>query len=361
MAKMDLEDVDIQDAPPLKGVHTSAPDPSFDPLTASDADLAANYLPPRPDSRTAPTAFANWQRALGTRPRFVASAATPAAEPPPDKDKVFFTHPNDGRTQASSGNWSGGLVRPRNDDPLVLVQGRWIVPDTQSPGKNVPFASSVWVGLDGYDPASRVMPQIGTGQLYFLVPSPAGNLHVQTYVAWWQVWLKHHPRRGSIWQQPIPTMPIEPEDRFYGQVQKIDDLMMSFFLKNETRNVAFSAFYDLRADHAGDDLLPLECRTAEWVLERPTVPDADGVTPLSVPLANYGETAFTDCNAATQAPNGILSEFQLQRASLFRMNQWVELPSSKYALAPPDEEPGRLTSLPRRIGDDALLMRYIGR
>jgi hypothetical protein len=353
--------VDTQDALALKGIHTSAPDPSFDPITASDDDLKANYLPPRPDSRAAPAAFANWQRALGTRPRFVASVANPVAKPPPSgKDRVFFTHSNDGRTQASSGNWSGGYVRPPNDDPLILVQGRWIVPHTQAPTKNTIFASSVWVGLDGYDPASRVMPQIGTGQAFIIIPVSGGFRIEQSYVAWWQVWLKRHPGKGMLWQQPIPSMPIAPEDRFYGQVQVIDDFTMSFFLKNETRNVAFSAFYDMRADHTGDDLLPLECRTAEWVVERPTVPDTDGVTPLSVPLADYGETAFTDCNAATRAPSGLLQEFQLQRARLFRMNQWVDLPSSTYALAPPDKEPGRLTSLPRRIGDDALLMRYVG-
>src|ERR1051326_1559306 len=100
---------------PLKGVHTSNPGPKFDPVTASNDELKANYLPPRPDARATPTAFANWQRALGTKPHYAPS--NPAKLAGADEDKIFVvTHPNDGRTQGSSGNWSGGYVRPSNDD-----------------------------------------------------------------------------------------------------------------------------------------------------------------------------------------------------------------------------------------------------
>jgi len=246
------------------------------------------------------------------------------------------------------------------------VQGRWFVPETAEAREGEAFSVSTWVGLDGYDPASRLMPQIGTGffSYAFRIPSPAGDIPIKVTLltAWWQVWRKRDSaksgRRLPQWQVEIPV-PIEMGDRIYGQVQIIDEHTVSLFFKNETMNSAYAAFYDMACDYAGPRLIPFEGRTAEWIVERPVIPlFEDERRPWSVPLADYGETSFTDCNAATLAANGTWSELQVQRARLVRMNEWEDV-NQAGQIALSSEFPGRLTSMPRRIGDDVLDMTYI--
>jgi hypothetical protein len=162
-----------------------------------------------------------------------------------------------------------------------------------------------------------------------------------------------------VWQIPTPV-PVAEHDRFYGQVQVLDDDIVSFFLKNETQNCAYAAYYDISQTYSGTDLWSFERRTANWILERSQIPlKPDGDAPLNAPLANYDETAFTDCNAATLNDDGTWREFQLQRARLIRMNEWKD-PAKGQRLALGSARPGRLTSMPRRVGYDALLMKYVG-
>src|SRR5260221_2293031 len=294
-------------ADPLKGIKTNFPDQSFDPLAASDEDLARHFLPPRPDSQQAPTAYANWERAMASRPRFPPNTLSSLLF---GKDIQIVTYANRTLTQGSSQNWSGGFVRPQNFDAMVLVQGRWIVPDTPVPKEGEVFASSVWIGFDGHDPASRIIPQIGTGQigLYFPKLSP---LPFDIQVVWWQLWLRENP---TLWQVQIP-IPVSRNDRFYGQVQAVDDVTISFYLKNETENVAYAAYYCMEGVDTASDLKPFELRTAEWIVERPRIPDPAGADVAFVPdFADYGETAFTDCNAVTEAADGTWQEVPLQRA-----------------------------------------------
>jgi hypothetical protein len=347
----------------LKGIKTNFPRDGFDALEASDDDLRTYFLPPRPNAQKTPIAFANWQRVMATRPAY------PKLVPEPrlGRDVRIRTRPNKSPTHASSRNWSGSMVRPWNRDDMSLVQGRWIVPETSEAKTDEAFSVSAWVGIDGYDPASRLMPQIGTGFFSYVIriPSPAGDLiYRQTLMtAWWQVWR----RQGELstgdlplpqWQVEIPV-PIEMGERIYGQVQVIDDYTVSLFLKNETTNSAYAAFYDMRCDYTGTNLIPFECRTAEWIVERPMIPFFDDASrPWSVPLADYGEISFTDCNAATLATDGTWTELQMQRARLVRMNEWDDVSKAGH-IALSSQFPGRLNSMPRRIDDDVLDMTFI--
>jgi hypothetical protein len=70
--------------------------------------------------------------------------------------------------------------------------------------------------------------------------------------------------------------------------------------------------------------------------------------PIPIPFADYGQTAFTDCNAVAVSDESGPQEFQLQRASLIRMNMWDDV-----------AHPGRLASQPGRIGEDVLEMSYV--
>jgi hypothetical protein len=334
----------------LKGIRISAIDAGFDPLTATDAQLLEHYFPPRPDPLRTPIAHASWAQAMESRPFCQGAPAPPGAF---GQNVVVLMRGLRTKSQESSRNWSGAFVRPRTFDSMALVQGRWTVPDTPRLMRGQPdFASSVWIGLDGHDPASRVMPQIGTGQLARVFPQTPNQPEtpVDAQVAWWQLWT----RGGrNLWQVPIP-IPVERRDSIYAQIHAFDDMRLSFFIKNETKNVAYASHYYFQDDYTSDAvdpaLRPLERRTAEWIVERPLSPDRLGpeAKPIALALAKYGTTTFTDCNAATAAPDGTLQEFQLQRAGLIRMNVWDE-PGHR----------GRLASKPERYGDRGIRMSYV--
>lgn len=307
----------------------AAPPPGFDAVAATPEDLARHCLPPRPDPRCTPIAFANWVRALASRPKFPHRAESDLSL------SVLSTWTNRSVSQASSRNWSGGVVRPRDLGRMVLVQGRWIVPDAPR-CDGVDTAASVWLGLDGYDPASRLMPQIGTAQ----IPPGISIDPLPEQFAWWQIW---HPnsRLKRI------RVALRRGDAIYAQVHLLASGMACLFLKNETANEAFCTWQPIPAESARRRF---ERRTAEWVVERPLTPKGkeDNKNLIARPLSDYGETAFTGCNAVTVDDDGRAREFQLQRAHLVRMNAWDD-PVVR----------GRVVSRAARIGDDALHMTYV--
>ncbi|WP_119422762.1 G1 family glutamic endopeptidase [Desertibaculum subflavum] len=331
----------------ISGIRTNFPKNPFDAIAASEEQLKAHFLPPRPDRTATPVAYANWIRAMASTPLYpdgIGHRIVPLSE------IAFLQRANRDTTQSSSRNWSGGMVRPHTFDGIALVQGSWTVPDTRAPAPGVRHASSYWVGLDGFEPASRVMPQIGAGQRIYAQSDRGLPGAIDKQTAWWQFWMPDHPK--AIWQVDIPASSIRAQsgDRLYGQVQVIDRYTVSYFLKNETTNQAYAVYYDAAVDYSPPHLRPIERQTAEWIVERPGIPDPHQPNlPIEVALADYGETPFANCNAATYALDGTWREFQLQRAHLIRMNAWYDTDS-----------PGRLVSQPKRIGHDGLLLTYVG-
>lgn len=337
----------------LAGVLLNRADATFDALSATDEEIRERRLPPRPDAGRAPVAFASWTRAMRTKPAYPPVKADPPlfGTGPRGANVMLLASGRRAVTQESSRNWSGAYVRSPSFGPMALVQGRWRVPNTPVFGGGRGFASSVWVGLDGHDPASRLLPQIGTGQLACTFPPsqkhPQGHA-VDELTAWWQIW---RPGQKVVWQTPI-AVPINRGDRIYAQIHVLTPTVLNFFLKNETTNEAYAADYDLTKDgvQSWPERQSFERRTAEWVVERPLSPDREGVAarPIALPFADYGETVFEDCNAAATAAGGTLEEFQLQRARLMRMNVWDDR-----------MRPGRLASRPERVGHDKLRMRAV--
>jgi hypothetical protein len=316
------------------GLHESHPPPDFDPL-APGADLARYFLPPRPDRRHTPLAYASWVEALAPRPQFPPKAPSIGVQ---QIAAAARPQPNQTITQESSRNWSGASVRSGAGDAVSLVQGRWTVPGSGVPQGDLPAVSSIWVGLDGHDPATRIMPQIGTMQAAI----QGEDCWQSIAFPWWQIWLRGDA--GSF-LRTIPLM-VGVGDSVYAQVQALGRTVVSFLIRNETANTAWAGYYFLDPECRGARPL-LERRTAEWVVERPFFRFTDNQPLMLLPFAAYGETAFAACNAAAER-NGAMREFQLDRADLIRMNLWDDA-----------QHRGHLASLPARQGDDGLLMRYV--
>ena len=314
----------------------------FDP--PDGADLLEYFVQFQPDRAATPIAYCNWVRALGSRPQFVKQA------PGDDKKAMLRTHSNRSVSQESSRNWSGAFVRPRDARVMARIQGRWVVPDTPPPNLTEAFASSVWIGFDGHDPASRLMPQIGTAQVAYNFPSWNGPLKKDEQKAWWQIWRRHDKET----QQNEINIIINKKDKVYCEVIVIDEVIVLFLILNESTGRLWFQPKQLPADGDMHHQRSFERRTAEWVVERPIYINEAGDR-FGFPLAPYGQTTFGDCNVVTVAPDGSAQEFQLQRANLIRMHMW----DSRADFFGPEKHPGRLGSQPTRMGDYSVKMEYV--
>jgi hypothetical protein len=327
------------------------PPVGFDPRTASETDLAKYFLPPRPDPVRAPEAFQLWTKAMSPPLSFVDLAADPEE---PRLRELFETvsaqahqlQPTaQGVVQESGDNWSGSFVRPRDFSKMMLVQGAWSVP-VPSPPKglgNGTYASSIWVGLDGNDPASRSLPQMGTGQ-YVTVTNGVPQRHL---FAWWQWWDRNDPLAQQIVIKH-KKFPVQAGDAIYVQIEALGPTKVSLLIKNQTSGLTLPMWYGAPPSvNQGLNTIPthVEGRTAEWIVERPGIPKTHPVQYFT--LADYGKTIFTECNAASGTPN-LYSEEQLQRARLIRMNVWDE-----------PAHPGILVSAPARISATSFDVSYV--
>jgi hypothetical protein len=314
-----------------KGVQWNFPDPGFDPVTADDDELALYHLPPRPDQDLARKAYANWLRAMSPPltfpPKEITIEALFAASPL--RSRHLHTSPV---TQESSNNWSGGYVRPQGFGQFALVEARWNVPAPAAPGANDgTFASSAWVGLDGHDPASRSLPQLGTGHW---VEERSGIAQPDLF-AWWEWWAR---------KIRIPAVPVQAGHTVYARLQGLSATTVNLFIKNETTGASLPYSYVVQPPPAAGPI-HVEGRTAEWVLERPAMPNLPRTEFFA--LADYGSTTFRDCNAGVTTAAG-LQDLDLERARLIRMNVWDDR-----------AQPGRLASLPQRQGNDSLRLDYV--
>jgi hypothetical protein len=317
------------------------PPAGFDPLTASARQCAKHFLPPRPDAAQAPLAHRLWMQAMSPPLTFPAAPKSLAAFLGSIQSAAGPARMNgSGSLKESSQNWSGGFVRPRDFNPMVLVQGEWTVPEVSAPaglGDGV-TASSIWVGLDGHDPASRSLPQIGTGQYV----SVTGGVARPLLFAWWEWWDRDDPlAQGQI---VLRSFPVRAGDRIYAQVQALTPTLVSLFIRNMTTGLALPLCYAAPPGRRGVKLR-VEGRTAEWIVERPSMPGAQ--PPRHFPLADYGSAVFRACNAASGTA-AALREGQLQRARLLEMNVWDA-----------GEPAGALVSAPERVGRDSLRVRYV--
>jgi hypothetical protein len=343
----------------------SVPDADFNPLTASAPELESFKLPPRPDPTTSPGAFQNWQRAMSPPLSFI--PIKPATE--------LFAVSDEGKqsqfqqaAQAISNNWSGAYIRDNYGETYTRIQGIWVVPRPYPPPPAAPggnwlpgtSVATIWIGLDGADPGSLAMPQLGTYQQVDLAAATSDPASlVTTVVAWWQ-WWQRDDIAGQQVSIPQSQFPLQVGDVVYAELDVIDPSKVRFFLKNLSTGMVFPAF-----DLTKPSPLPVnpnfpvtvEGRTAEWIVERQT---QVGTTDLR-PFCDYGEVLFHGCTAEVMSKKtGTTSEQQLELATLLRMADWT-VPSTSGGVDQPGlRNPGIIVSTPALQGDDGVLVTYTG-
>jgi hypothetical protein len=345
----------------------SMPGTDFNPLTATAQQLESFKLPPRPDPTTSPHAFANWQRAMSAPLSFI--------QPESDLRKLFAvlvlgrqSQYSTTAAEAISGNWSGAYIRDDYGQVYTRIQAFWVVPrpyppPPQMPGGNwLPGTSiaTVWIGLDGADPASLSMPQLGTYQQVDLAASTSNPADLVTsVVAWWQWWQKDDATAHQI-NIPQGVFPLQIGDMVYVELDVINPGSVRFFLKNMSTGSVFPPF-----DLTQPSPLPVnpnfpvtvEGRTAEWIVERQTKVG----TPDLRPFCDYGEAIFHGCTAeVTSRGTGVISEQQLELATLLRMADWTVSSTSGGVDQPGLHNPGIIVSTASLQGNDGVLVTYTG-
>src|SRR6185437_6005583 len=150
---------------PMARAHTRPP-ANFDPLAASDAELAQFGFPPRPDAATAPDRYAVWKKLVTAPQHRVAPALehtiihngrarlVPRGGAPDLARNARSGIANDAASVTTM-NWSGYAVVD-GANPFqsgTTVYGEWVVPVAQQATGSCTGTwsySSEWVGIDGF-------------------------------------------------------------------------------------------------------------------------------------------------------------------------------------------------------------------
>lgn len=137
----------------LPGVYAfTQPPPSFDPRTASSADLEAWGYPQRPAASEGPEAQVRWLEEVNPA---VKRSVPQLVSRPNSYNRQAVGFKTNGKllnaTAATSGNWSG-FALVNGAQPFYRVTGRWIVPTVKQAPNTCSGGwdySSQWVGIDG--------------------------------------------------------------------------------------------------------------------------------------------------------------------------------------------------------------------
>ncbi len=273
----------------LAGVTTIlAPPADFDPINASDADLAYNGFPPRPNQNTEPKAYATWVKAMKaskTRVKPVLEQTSimhgpskPAKPANPTAVEGAATPKN----LAYSYNWSGyvdfsGATSYNNTSTFYYVVSDFVVPVAEQAFGACTGGwdyGSTWNGIDGWGSADVLQAGIEFDAYC------SGTTRAAYYSAWYE-WYPYGEVR-------IPSLPITAGDDMFVEVWHTSSTQGYAYLLNYNTNTAVEFGFTAYPGY------PLIGNSAECITERPSV---GGVLAT---LTNYIADPQWSCYAYTE-------------------------------------------------------------
>jgi hypothetical protein len=298
-----------------KSITWKLPLSGFDPMAASQDDLVTLGFPRRPDQVRQPAEYAFWQKMF--MPPLVFDVleinALPYLVAPRSAFVAQFV------PQASSLNWSGASITPRDGTVFSSAWASFQVPTVNVPsgGTAQKYRSSTWIGFDGQRRYyMSTLPQFGTAQNIDMV----NGVPTRSYFAWWQWWAREVT--GAAYPVKLTAPEIHPGDLIMLYMQVAADRGgVAFLIKNVTTGRAVNFFQGPPVGVA----VPFKVSgaTAEWVMER----SADPPDPTPLELPDYGTVDFHDCGASAINPKtGATVERSLSAAQLINMYVVRETP-----------------------------------
>jgi hypothetical protein len=256
----------------LRGITTiAAPPQGFDPLTATDEDLAFYGFPPRPNDNSGD--YASWAKAM--------AASQERIVPVLEQTNIFHgpavkTFDHVANTYASP-NWSGyvklGPAKSYGKSSWYYVYSEVTVPKAQQAfGKCTGGAdyASAWVGIDGFD--SNDVLQDG---IEFDAYCNKGTKET-LYAAWFEWYPLGEVRIGG--------MPIAPGQEYFMEIWSTSSTLGHAYLVNITKKKAVTINFTAPKG------TKLKGNSAEWITERP------GVNGKLATLTNYVSQKYTDAH-----------------------------------------------------------------
>jgi hypothetical protein len=340
------------------------PPAGFDPERATAAELEKYGIIPRPDEGS--ELFDNWRRLFKAPVTFVdakpepltppGSAPGPATPPPRTPNEVRVVTQlapvpavspalpvGAGSRLSHSSNWSGGFIVPTNNTMVVQVAGAWRLPTLRQPPHDpgtpddALYSCSTWVGLDGQRLyLNSSLPQVGVMQ--WLQPSASPpELAPTAFCQWWF-------RQGSDPVVSLPGLPVATGDFVIASVWAKSANVAICYLRNVS--TAQLAVVGMKAPAVSPDgELSISGATAEWILERPTIP---GDTRL-YPFPDYRTTEFAAWAAVAQDAGPPQAPLGLKTSRGIAMYDTQDNPAGTAFI-----------SMPHRKGDTAIKLDYGG-
>lgn len=268
----------------LPGVTTApAPPSGFDPLTASDGELATYGFPPRPDRNVSARAYAAWEGAMKASKHRIS---------PMLKLTNIFHKPNVAvgtiqNSQAYSTNWSAYVVPTSatsyGSTSIQSVIGLYVVPIAEQALGTCTGGTdyeATWVGIDGW--GSNDVLQGGVTAEASCFDWWGAVSRSSAYYAWYE-W---YPA-GSV---QISNFPVSPGDDIWSEVVATSSSTGYLYMTNLNTNYSVQLYFSAPP---GTNLIG---NSAEWVVERPLL--CWGVFGCSfAQLTNYTWEVFTDGQA----------------------------------------------------------------
>lgn len=279
----------------LKGVYAvPAPPDTFDPKTASAAELAVSgVLLRRPAATDPPEITAAWNRVF-SRQWPAKGRIIPQSVPQIGKTHMFKTRRRLTDTSWVTNAWAGGVI---DTGSWITALGYWAIPSVSKPsqpqGTEGGWNSSSWVGIDGFnDPSISSNDVLQAG-----IQQHVNSNGQASYVAWYEWYAPPQPNSpGYVWQTNIPNFPVSPGQTVYCSVQYVNGKSGYISFGNEATGQHFSITL---APPPGANF---KGNTIEWIMEAP-----DGGEPTSS-LPKFTPVTFT--SAIGCGPNNVIGNPQ---------------------------------------------------
>ena len=256
------------------------PPKGFEPLKASNSELAKYGYPARPDKDTRPKHFEKWTSFL-SRP--IQVVAPEFAIVRTGRQPAAATTKGDASANATSSNWSGAVImNPPSGTRFNSVSASWVVPNawpplsawTGSGWKDGSWESVTWVGIDGYTAQQSIL-QAGTKSV---VTVKNGNV---THTSWaWFEWFPAYEIQFSNFQ-------VSPGDTVHVMVCSLSSPSQGIAIVN---NISSNKGTSTNVS-APTPASALVGKNAEWIVEDDTLGSS------LAPFSDYGAEFFYDCLA----------------------------------------------------------------
>jgi len=274
----------------LKGVFASpAPPDTFDPSTASSADLVKNgLLWRRPTASDNPALTEAWQKVF-SRKWLAKDRIVPVLAPQVGRTHLLKKPP----TKVSDQNYIGGAwagAGTFTGGPWSTIIGYWKVPTVSKPSEPQSLGggwdSSSWLGIDGMD-----FSIVSNDVLQAGIQQTVNASGTASYVAWFEWYAPETSTSpGYIWQTNITNFPVSAGDQMYCSVQYVGKTSGTIYLANEATGKHFSITL------APPPGATFKGNTVEWIMEDPNGGEPD------TSLVKFTPVVFTSamaCNGST--------------------------------------------------------------